>query len=138
MVSFDSAVVLQCPGQRNPQAARGHAGERHRELNRDRRRIRYNQRRRRGGKRPDQQRSFPADDDETKLCRQCCTEGGENDRRRAAQRVLPREPGAEGPLVHVKIEVSRVLARQGDENPECRQGCRERERRNYNVFGRAP
>jgi hypothetical protein len=44
----------------------------------------------------------------------------------------------EGPLVHVKIEVSWVLAGHGDENPECRQRCRQRERRNYNVFGRAP
>ncbi len=114
----DAAIVLQAPGQRDPQPASRHAGHDHGELHDDRRRIRQRQRRRGGGERAHEQRALAADDHESELRGQRGAQRREDQRRRAAQRVLPREPGAERALVHIEVEIDRVLAEQRDENAE--------------------
>ena len=59
-------------------------------------------------------------------------------RRGARQRVLPGEPGAERALVHVEIEIERVLAEQRHEDAEHRERADQRRARDQDVFdGRA-
>ena len=95
------------------------------------------QRGRGGGERPHQQRALAADDDEAELRRQRRAQRGEDERRRAGERVLPGEPGAERALVHVEIEIERVLAEQRDEDPERDERRHQRERGDDDVFRRA-
>ena len=83
---------------------------------------------------PIRQRAFAADDDHAELRGQRRAQRGQDQRRRARQRVLPGEPGAERALVHVEIEVERVLAEQGDEYPEHAERGDQRRARNQDVF----
>ena len=98
----------------------------------------------RRGERPDQKRAFAADDDHAELRRQRRAQRRQDQRRRPRQRILPREPGAERALVHVEIEVERVLAEQRDENPEQHKRRRERQGGDDDIIrrrrqaGRAP
>ena len=133
----DAAVVLQAARQRDPGAADRHAGKRHCHLHDQRRRTLQQQRGRGCGQRPHQQRAFATDDDEAELRRQRRAQRREDERRRAGQRVLPGEPGAEGALVHVEIEVERVLAEQRDEDAEGDERRHQREERDDDVFRRA-
>ena len=55
-------------------------------------------------------------------------------RRGAGQRVLPGEPGAERALVHIEVEVERVLAEQRDEDAEHRERADQRRARDQDVF----
>ena len=88
--------------------------------------------------RADQQRAFAADDDQAELRRQRRAQRGQDQRRRARQRVLPGEPGAERALVHVEVEVERVLAEQRDEDAEHDERADQRRARDQDVFdGRA-
>ena len=98
----------------------------------------WQQQRGRGrGQRAHQQRALAADDDEAELRRQRRAQRREDERRCAGQRVLPGEPGAEGALVHVEIEVERILAEQRDEDAEGDERRHQGERGNDDVFRRA-
>ena len=70
------------------------------------------------GQRADQQRAFAADDHQAELRRQRGAQRGQDQRRGAGQRVLPGEPGAERALIHVAVEIERILAEQRDEDAE--------------------
>ena len=89
------------------------------------------------GERADQQRAFAADDHHAELRRQRRAQRGQDQRRGARQRVLPGEPGAERALIHVEIEVERVLPEQRDEDAEQHERANQRERGDEDVFGRA-
>ena len=110
----------------------------HRELHDERRRPLHRQRGAGGRQRADQERAFAADDDHAELRRQRRAQRGQDQRRGARQRVLPGEPGAERALVHVEIEIERVLAEQRDEDAEHRERADQRRARDQDVFdGRA-
>ena len=98
---------------------------------------RQRQRRAGGGQRADEQRALAADDHHAELRRQRRAQRREDQRRRARQRVLPGEPGAERALVHVEIQVERILPEQRDEDAEQHQRRRQGERGDDDVFRRA-
>src|SRR4029079_8730364 len=62
---------------------------------------------------------------------------GENERRRAGERILPGEPGAERALIHVEIEVERILSEQRNEDAEQDERRRQGERGDDDEFRRA-
>jgi hypothetical protein len=133
----DAAVLPQRARQRDPQAARNHAGAGHGDLHRERGRAGQRQRGAGRSQRPHQQRTLPADNHHAELRRQRRTQRGQNQRSGAGERVLPGEPRPKRALIHVEIEVERVLAEQRDKHPEQRKRCDERQRWDYNHFGGA-
>ena len=133
----DAAIVAQAAGQRDPERRPRHAGDRHRHLHHERRRVGQQQRGRGRGQRADQQRALAADDHHAELRRQRRAQRRQDQRRRARERVLPGEPGAERALVHVEIEIDRILAEQRDEDAERDQRRHQGERRDDDVFRRA-
>jgi hypothetical protein len=130
----DAAILSECAGEQYPQAAADHAGGDHRELYDERRGCGHCERDRRGGERAHQERAFAADDDEAQLRRQRRAQRGQYQGRRAAQRVLPGEPGAERALIHVEVKVERVLAEQRDKDAEHHERASQRRARDQDIF----
>jgi len=87
-----------------------------------------------GSQRADQKRAFAADDHHAELSGQRRAQRREDEGRGARQRVLPGESGAERALVHVEIEVERVLAEQRDEKTEDHERAGKRRARDQDVF----
>ena len=133
----DAAIMAQAADQRDPGAAREHAGASHGELDRERRATR--QREPGGGRRQpaDDEGALAADDDHAELRRERGAERGQDEGRGAGQRVLPGEPGAEGAAVHEPIELERVDAREGDEDAEQHRRGEERQKRHRDGLGGA-
>jgi hypothetical protein len=90
-----------------------------------------------GAQRADQKRALAADDHHAELRRQRRAERGENERRGAGQRVLPGEPGAERALVHIEIEIERVLPERRDEDAEQHQRGQQGQHGDDDIFRRA-
>ena len=130
----DPPVVAQSARQHDPQSPADHAGAGHAELYRKRRGPLHHQRGGGGEKGADQKGAFAPDDDHAELCGQGGAERGQDQGGGTRQGVLPREPGAERALVHVEVEIERVLAKQEDEQPEHSQGGGNRRHRNQDEF----
>ncbi len=85
----DAAILAQGSGQHDPQTTADHARAGHRHLHHQRRRGLQRQRCAGGGQRADQKSAFAADDDHAELRRQRRAQRGQDQRRRAGQRILP-------------------------------------------------
>ncbi len=105
-----TAVMAQAPGERDPKPATRHSGKRHCDLNEHRWRRRHHQRRSGRRERANQERTLSADDHHAELRGKSRAQRREDQRRRARQCILPREPAAKRALVHVEIEVQGILA----------------------------
>jgi hypothetical protein len=132
----DAAVLAQRARERDPEAAGQHAGDRHHEIDDQRRRPLKDERRRGRAQCAHQQSPLTADDHHAELRRQSRAQRRQNERRGARERVLPGEPGAEGALVHIEIEVGGILAEQHDKDPERDQSRENGERGDGDVFHR--
>jgi hypothetical protein len=130
----DTAVLPERARKRDPEPAAHDAGANHRNLYQQRRRPRHGQGDRCRGQGSDQQRAFAADDDHAELRGQGGTQRRQDQRCRACQRVLPGEPGAERALIHVEIQIERVLAEQCHENAEYGERADQRRARDQDVF----
>ena len=134
----DAAILPERARKRDPEPAARDAGANHRNLHHQRRRPRHGQSDRGRGQGADQQRAFAADDDHAELRGQRRTQRRQDQRCGACQRVLPGEPGPERALVHVEIQIERVLAEQRHEYAEYGERADQRRARDQDVFdGRA-
>ncbi len=135
----DAAPLAQRAGQRNPQAARSHRRHRHGELDHQRRSVCRGNACRGCRDAAHDQRAFVADDDEAEARRQCRAKRGQDERRGARQRVLPREPAAEGALIHQRERLQRIDARIDAEQQAERDRRRQQsQRRNGDALDRLP
>ena len=137
MVSLTPRYCRSAPDSAIQAPPTDHAGERHRRSARPAAAHPAAAARRGRGQRPHQQRAFAADDHQAELRRQRRAQRREDERRGAGQRVLPGEPGAERALVHVEIEVERVLAEQRDEDAE-RDERRQQRTSGMTMYSAAP
>src|SRR5260370_9653 len=86
-----------------------------------------------------QERGRPAaEHDESELSRRGGAEGGEHQRCRPLQRVLPGDPAAEGAAVDRLVYRERVGSGECDEDPEQDQGDRQSPRRDRQRLGGPP
>ncbi|MGY3573658.1 hypothetical protein ACVMB1_000862 [Bradyrhizobium sp. USDA 4504] len=130
----DPAILPQAARQRDPEAAADHARDHHGDLHHDRRRALHRQRRRGRRQCADQKGAFATDDHHAELCRQRRAQRGQDQRRGAGQRVLPGEGGAERAVIHVEIQIERVLAVERDKAAEHRERADQRRGRDQDVF----
>ena len=109
----DAAGVAQIADNADPERADDHAGDRHHGERDERRRLVEHQRDRdhRGDEAAEHQRALAADHDEADARRHRDGERGEDQRRRALQRVLQRKGGAEAAALHELEELDRRLCR---------------------------
>ena len=131
---IDAAVLPQASREHDPEAAAKHSGAYHRGLHDERGRPWHRERRRRRRECADQERAFAADDHHAELRRQRRAKCGQDQRRRARQRVLPGEPGPECALVHVEIKIERIFSEHGHEYAEQAERAEKRRARNQDVF----
>jgi hypothetical protein len=135
----DAAPLAQRAGQRDPESTHRHRRHGHGELDHERRSARGGNAGRGGRDAAHDQRALVADDDEAEPCRQRRAERGEDKRRGARQRVLPREPAAEGALIHQCECLQRVDAGIDEEQQTERDRRRQQgQRRNGNALEGLP
>ena len=112
------SVMPERAGESDPDRPHRHCDQRHRDLRRERRRsgrcVPYH----RSSEAAQHERSLAADDDQARLRRQRDAQRGQDQRRRALQRVLPGEAARESAFVDEGVDLQRVFADRGHEHAE--------------------
>ena len=132
----DAPRVAQEAGESDPEGADDHGEHRHdRECDERRRDADHRDRDSGGGKAAKHERALAADHDEAKTRGNRHRERGQDERRRALQRVLEREGRSEAASPDIVDEVDRRLADREEKKSEQRRRNRKRKHRDGDVFG---
>ena len=113
-----AAVLPERAGQRDPEPARDHPRDGHRQLDCHRRRAGQEMPGDGGGEAAEHERPFAADHHQPGLRGHRDAERGQDERGRARQRVLPRERAREPAAVDQRVHLERVLPQHRHEHAE--------------------
>jgi hypothetical protein len=113
-----AAVLPERAGQRDPETARDHPRDGHRQLDCHRWPAREQMPGDGGGEAAEHECPFAADHHQPGLCGHRDAKRGQDERGRARQRVLPRERAREPAPVDQRVHLERVLAQHRHEDAE--------------------